>query len=111
MTIFGTENSTHTVINAGMDMAADHLLDQLDCAEPSTAHGERTLHCGTVRVRIRVDVEPTGLTAEQAVAAVIAGDENEAPEVRAAARAMLAGGPCIEAARKVLARSGPWPSP
>jgi hypothetical protein len=105
-----TENSTRAAIDAGVDIAADYLLDQLDCAEPSAERLERTLDCGTVCIRIRVEVEPTGLTAEQVVAAVIAGDENEAPEVRAAARAMLADGAGTDVAREVLARSGPWPS-
>ncbi|HEX5567978.1 MAG TPA: hypothetical protein VFY14_13810 [Streptomyces sp.] len=110
MTIFSTESSTAAAVDSGMAMAADYLLDQLDCAEPTAQRWARTLHCGTVRVRIRVEVEPTGLTAEQAVAAVIAGDENEAPEVRAAACLLVAGGEGAVAARDVLARSGPWPA-
>ncbi|MFF9215499.1 hypothetical protein [Streptomyces viridosporus] len=111
MTIFTTESTVHDVVAAGMNMGAEHLLEQLDCAAPTTEQWERTLDCGTVRVRIRVEVEPTGLTAEQAVAAVIAEDENEAPEVRAAARLLMASGEGSEVARQVLADTGPWPLP
>ncbi|MEU9641505.1 hypothetical protein [Streptomyces sp. NPDC048188] len=111
MTVFSTESTVRDVVDATMDMSAGHLLEQLDCAAPTSGQWERALDCGTVRVRIRVEVEPTGLTADQAVAAVIAEDENEAPEVRAAARLLMAGGPGVEAARAVLVGSGPWPSP
>ncbi|GGV77474.1 hypothetical protein GCM10010294_45050 [Streptomyces griseoloalbus] len=110
MTIISTESTAHAVVDASMDMGADYLLDQLHCAEPTALDWERTLDCGTMRVRIRVEVEPTGLTADQAAAEVIASDRNEAPEVRAAARVVMAGGPGVEAAVAVLARSGPWPS-
>ncbi|GHC26940.1 MULTISPECIES: hypothetical protein [Streptomyces rochei group] len=110
MTVFSTETSVRDVVDATMEMSAGHLLERLDCAAPTNGQWARTVDCGTVRVRIRVEVEPTGLTADQAAAAVIAGDENEAPEVRAAARLLLAGGPGVEAAVAVLAGSGPWPS-
>ncbi|GAB2325623.1 hypothetical protein [Streptomyces variabilis] len=102
---------THTTVGDAMNMAADVILDQIGGHEARPERWARTLECGTVRVRIRVEVEPTGLTVEQAAAAVVAGDDNEAPEVRAAARLLLAGGPGVEAAREVLARSGPWPLP
>lgn len=106
-----TESAAGAVINAGMGMAADYLLDQLCCAEPSAARWSRTLDCGTMRVRIRVEVEPTGLTAEQAAAEAIASDPAETPEVRAAARAVLAGGPGLGEAVALLSRTGPWPGP
>ncbi|XKK63917.1 hypothetical protein HFP71_16860 [Streptomyces sp. ARC32] len=110
MTVFNTGRTVRETVDVAMTMSANHLLEELDCAAPAAEQWESTLDCGTVRVRIRVEVEPTGLTADQAVAAVIAGDENEAPDVRAAARLLMAGGAGTEAAAAVLARSGPWPS-
>jgi hypothetical protein len=58
--------------------------------------------CGTVRVRVAVEVEATGRTLEQACAAILAEDGNESPEVREAARVLVAGGPRLEAARAIL---------
>lgn len=104
-----TESAVGAVVDAGMGMGADYLLDQLGCVEPSAEQWVRTLECGTMRVRIRVDVEPTGLSAEQAAAEVIASDPNEAPEVRAAARVVVAGGPGLGEALALLSRTGPWP--
>lgn len=102
-------DTRHTAVVNAMSMATDALLDEIGGHEPFAEQWTRTLGCGTVRVRIRVEVEPTGLSVEEAGAACIAGDENETPEAREAARVVLAGGPGIEAAREVLARSGPWP--
>ncbi|MFE8011484.1 hypothetical protein ACFU3O_01950 [Streptomyces antibioticus] len=109
MTIISSERTAATVVDTAVAMGADYLLDRLHCAEPTALDWERTLDCGTMRVRIRVEVEPTGLTGEQVAAETVAGDENELLEVRAAARLVLAGGPGREAALEVLARSGPWP--
>ncbi|MDX2703960.1 hypothetical protein PV350_13970 [Streptomyces sp. PA03-6a] len=100
--------TTDSTVGAAMEMAADCLLDQLAGMAPHAEQWGRTLDCGTMRVRIRVEVEPTGLTAEQAAAAVVASDLAEQPESRAAARVVLAGGPSVGEALNVLARSGPW---
>lgn len=81
------------VVDAAMTMAAEHLLEKLIEQPPRRADWSAELDCGTVRVRMRVEVVPTGLTAEQWVAAVIASDPAEPSAVRAAARLVAAGAP------------------
>ncbi|MEV0209438.1 hypothetical protein AB0H97_29995 [Streptomyces sp. NPDC050788] len=76
-----------------------------DCPERERLDGtiySEVRDCGTVRVRVAVEVEATGRTLEQACAQVLADDDNESPEVRAAARVLVAGGPQLEAARAIL---------
>ncbi|MFJ4339397.1 hypothetical protein [Streptomyces sp. NPDC088915] len=97
-----TETTVYGHVDDSMDMAVDYLRDRLDCTEPTTEQWARVLDCGTVRVRIRVDIEPTGRTAEQYLADVIASDPAEAPELRAAAAVVAAGGPGLETALTVL---------
>ncbi|EPD62399.1 hypothetical protein [Streptomyces sp. HGB0020] len=104
-----TDNPASKALNTAMLMAAHHIHEEISFLEPRHDTWARDLDCGVVRVRIRVEVEPTGLTLDQALAAAIAADENETPEVRAAARLVAAGGPDAEEAVGLLAQSGPWP--
>ncbi|MGW3186333.1 hypothetical protein ACWDBT_00555 [Streptomyces ardesiacus] len=94
-----------TAVSTAVDMAAETLFDLLDNRTPDPQEWVRALDMGTVRVRIRVDVEPTGKTPEQALAEVVASDPAESLEARAAARTVLAGGPGLDAAMSVLS----WP--
>ncbi|MDX3400073.1 hypothetical protein [Streptomyces sp. ME01-18h] len=98
-----------SIVGDAMNMAADIILDEVGGHEARPERWARTLECGTVRVRIRVEVEATGVTVEEAAAEAIAADPGEAPEVRAAARIVAAGGPGREAALRVLRATGPWP--
>ncbi|MGJ5897980.1 hypothetical protein ACSCBZ_39440 [Streptomyces niveiscabiei] len=98
-------------IGGSVDMLTYMLLEGISGEQPFTEAYDDELDCGTMRVRIRIEVEPTGLTPEQAGAAVVADDPAEPPHVRAAARRVMAGGPGLEDARALLSSTGPWPFP
>lgn len=111
MTTETSSRITEGCIGGSVDMLAFAVLETLCGEQPFTEVYDDELDCGTMRVRIRIEVEPTGLTPEQAGAAVVAGDSAEPEHVRAAARQVMAGGPGLEDARALLSGTGPWPFP
>lgn len=63
-----------------------------DLGGPTELDGRAWQHeadLGTLRLRIRVEFTSTGMTLEQAEAWIVAGDPNESPAERAAARSLL----------------------
>lgn len=102
---------TDGMVGGSVEMLRFAILEGLGGQEPRAGTYDDVLDCGTMRVRLRIEVEPTGITREQAAAAAVAEDAAEPPEVRAAARLVAAGGEGLEEALAVLSRTGPWPGP
>jgi hypothetical protein len=68
---------------------AAHLSDLGGPTELDGRAWQHEANLGTLRLRIRVEFTSTGMTPEQAEAWIVAGDPNESPAERAAARLLL----------------------
>lgn len=91
-----------SVVDAWLATITEYLWNQPESALPTGAEWTMEGDCGPCLVRVSIKFEPTGRTREQAEAASLADDQDEALSVREAARAVAAGGPGIAAAREAL---------